>query len=198
MSSRPLKAVDLFGLFAGGIGLIADFIGLSSLLALSTNSEGSTSEIAGDKPIILLVAGVLIVYSIALVSFTTRKFFFSRYVIALKASPEEIIATRSERRNTYAGWVMRRVDRGTLSITMLAGIPLTIGFALAIFSADAANGFSSRSLDFLPGLRDYPSDKSYTLTGGIVYGGFAGYTISLAISDLMRLVYAALDLDYPG
>jgi hypothetical protein len=202
MVKQTMKASDVFSVFAGAVGLLADFIGLGGLLIVSRSSSSAS-------PIIWVLVFVGILYSIAFTSFIVRRRMFKTFSEQIKALNTRRTATvstemRRERAKVEALNVDRRarinsyvkkIDSGVLSATLLVGIPLSVCFFLAVFYADATEyGFV---LEFLPLLSIGYEDLIYTLVGGIFYGSFLGYTVVLIIDQVVRRIYLALEADYP-
>ena len=182
-----MRRIDAFSLFAGSIGLIVDFIGIGGLIAVSKTSTDA-------DPIIWVLSGLLILYSIAFVSFSTRKLLFKRYVNRIRtiSSNEQLTEELEAEVSRY----ILRVDRGTSSTTLLVGVPLFICFALAAAYIDSAESRLDQAFLFWPGMFGY-NRVEYVLKGGFLYGTLIGLLLSSFIDLTMLSVYRALDPDYP-
>lgn len=172
MAKKAMRTIDIFSVCAGGVGLIADFISLGSLV-ITSNSEKAPSLL------VWLIVLLSVVYSAAFLNFYTRKKMHGRYVRSYQ-NPLQIVSKEN----------FRVIENGAESVTALFCYPMIIGYITMAFYIDD---------DYLfDGLGNIVWQNSTLLAcvRGIIYGGIASAIVCLSINSTVAKIYEALEPRY--
>lgn len=156
---------------AVSIGLLVDFISLSGFFLVPRSEQGNSL-------FLWILAFIGIIYSIALVSFETRRRFHSIYFRDREQlSGQKVIEP------------FTRIEKGVASITFLAGIPLMLCYCIAV--AYVATDPTSENY---PGYND--SVTSFIILRGLITGLVFGFPLCMVADYASLNIYKSLSPTY--
>ncbi len=166
-SRRQLSHIDKFSIGTGIIGLVADAVSLASLFALSSNAQSAPLHV-------WLIVLLSIVYSIAAINFYACRYFCKQTLQKAQGFNRE---------------ELKRIEQGTFSATLWAGIPILICYFIFAFIKIDDPYFDYSFMNFVP-------DELLPIVRGLLYGGTFAWLICYYSHKSVSYIYKAFDPSY--